>query len=122
MKSAVVLLLIAFGVAQGHAGAVKVTLAPDGGLIRDGRPYFIKGAGAHDHGQLACGEGDCPLGQRCSATGACEPEPARGIHAWRIAPGFHARPCEPRTVVLAGDPRADDFRALVAVAAPRVVG
>lgn len=32
-----------------HGEAVRVELIPGGGLLRDGKPYFIKGAGAHDH-------------------------------------------------------------------------
>jgi len=32
-----------------HAAPVKVTLAPDGSLIRGDTPYFIKGAGGQEH-------------------------------------------------------------------------
>ena len=49
MMRALIVLLISLGVNFLHAEAVKVTLAPGGGLLRDGKPYFIKGAGAHDH-------------------------------------------------------------------------
>jgi Glycosyl hydrolases family 2, TIM barrel domain len=34
---------------QIHAEAVKVALAEGGGLLRDGKPYFIKGAGGLQH-------------------------------------------------------------------------
>lgn len=45
------LFLLGFWVPAGclQAEAVRVTLAPDGGLRRGGTPYFIEGAGAHDH-------------------------------------------------------------------------
>ena len=49
MMRVLVVLFISLGVTGLHAEAVKVTLAPGGGLLRDGKPYFINGAGAHDH-------------------------------------------------------------------------
>ncbi len=36
-------------IASGRAAAVKVSIAPGSGLLRDGKPYFIKGAGAREH-------------------------------------------------------------------------
>jgi hypothetical protein len=40
------LMIVATGA---RADAVKVSLGTGGGLLRDGKPYFIKGAGAREH-------------------------------------------------------------------------
>ncbi len=44
-------LLLGFFIAAGHldAEAVRLELTPGGGMRREGKPYFIKGAGAHAH-------------------------------------------------------------------------
>jgi hypothetical protein len=47
MMRGVALVLVLFS--QIHAEAVKVALAEGGGLLRDGKPYFIKGAGGQQH-------------------------------------------------------------------------
>lgn len=43
------LTLIIFISVRAHADPVKVSLAASGGLLRDGKPYFIKGAGGQQH-------------------------------------------------------------------------
>lgn len=49
MRCVLVVLLFVIAAAQGHADAIKVSFTPDGSLLRDGKPYFIKGAGGENH-------------------------------------------------------------------------
>lgn len=44
-----VCLALAISTACVRADAIKVRIAPGGGLLRDGKPYFIKGGGGRDH-------------------------------------------------------------------------
>ncbi|MCE9519281.1 MAG: hypothetical protein K8R87_07000 [Verrucomicrobia bacterium] len=44
-----VFLALVISVTWSRAAAIKVSITPGGGLLRDGRPYFIKGAGGREH-------------------------------------------------------------------------
>ncbi len=43
---------------------------------------------------------DVSLGDCCDASGVCPPDGVGGETAWRLRPGYHARACHPRGVVL----------------------
>lgn len=49
MKRIVFVLFFVMASVQGHAEAVKVSFAPDGSMLRGGKPYFIKGAGGENN-------------------------------------------------------------------------
>ena len=49
MIRCVVFLVLASCIGNACAGPVEVRILPDGGLQRDGKPFFIKGAGGQDH-------------------------------------------------------------------------